>query len=52
MQEMMMLTSLLVQRFDMRFAQGFDSAAWPLGILDRFITTRPNLPVVMTPRAQ
>ncbi len=52
MQEMMMLTSLLVQRFDMRFAQGFDSTAWPLGILDHFITTRPNLPIVMTPRVQ
>lgn len=52
MQEMMMLTSLLVQMFDMRFVEGFDSAAWPLGILDHFITTRPNLPVVMTPRGQ
>ncbi|KAG7447768.1 cytochrome P450, partial [Guyanagaster necrorhizus] len=52
MEEMIMLMSLLVQRFDMRFEEGFDSGAWPLGILDYFVMTQLRLPVVMTLRAQ
>jgi len=44
-QEMAMLTCLLLSRFDLEFAPGFDTAAWPLQLRDHFITTRGPLMV-------
>ncbi|KAJ7231273.1 cytochrome P450 [Mycena haematopus] len=48
--EMLMVLSALFKSFDMRFADGFDSEAWPMGMQDFFVVTRGPLRVDLTPR--
>ncbi|KAF9026922.1 cytochrome P450, partial [Hymenopellis radicata] len=50
LREMLTLTVSLLQRYDIRFAPGFDYREWPRGVHDYYITTRPPLLVVFTPR--
>ena len=48
--EMLMIMSMLVQTFDMRFADGFDWARWPASYQDYFVSSRGPLLVKLTPR--
>ncbi|KAJ6460899.1 high nitrogen upregulated cytochrome P450 monooxygenase 2 [Mycena sanguinolenta] len=48
--EMLMVLSALFKTFDMRFADGFDSEAWPTGMQDFFVVSRGPLLVNLTPR--
>ncbi|KAJ7681748.1 cytochrome P450 [Mycena rosella] len=48
--QLMMVTSLLLKSFNLRFAVGFDSEAWPGHIRDYFVATRGPLLVDLTPR--
>ncbi|KAJ7461561.1 cytochrome P450 [Mycena latifolia] len=48
--ELLMMVSLLLKSFRLRFADGFDSAAWPGLIHDYFVTTRAPLLVNLDPR--
>ncbi|KAL4259956.1 Cytochrome P450 superfamily protein [Pleurotus pulmonarius] len=48
--EIMMLSSLLIQTFDMRFEEGFDPSTWEEKLHDHLVLTRAPLPVVLTPR--
>lgn len=50
LREMLTLTVSLLRRYDIRFAPGFDYRAWPRGVRDYYITTRPPLYVVFTLR--
>ena len=49
--EMRMVVALLVQKFDMRFADGYDSRKWEENLEDWFIVKTGELPVVLSPRA-
>lgn len=49
-QEMLMVVSVLLQRFDFRLNDGFDAEAWPLLLRDYFVLTKGPLPVILTPR--
>lgn len=49
--EMMMTISLLMQKLDFRFADGFDWEAWPRKLKDYFVYSREPLMVMATPRA-
>lgn len=49
-QEMMTIVSLLIQKFELRFAQGFDHEGWPDRLLDYLVTVRSPLMVELTPR--
>jgi len=49
-QEMLMVASLLLQKFDMRFADGYSSEKWTEELHDWFVMTRGTLSVVLTPR--
>ena len=48
--EMLMLVSLLLQRFQFRFAEGFDADEWPRTVRDHFVTTRGPLMVTVSAR--
>ncbi|KAJ8502816.1 hypothetical protein ONZ45_g11411 [Pleurotus djamor] len=48
--EIMMVTSLLLQTFDLRFADGFDPTGWEEQLHDHLVLTRAPLPVVLTRR--
>ncbi|KAF7337934.1 hypothetical protein MVEN_02016700 [Mycena venus] len=48
--ELFMVLSALFKSFEMRFADGFDAEAWPLGMQDFFVVTRGPLRVTLTPR--
>ncbi|KAF7363917.1 hypothetical protein MSAN_01049800 [Mycena sanguinolenta] len=48
--ELLMVLSVLFKSFEMRFADGFDAAAWPVGMQDFFVLTRGPLRVNLTPR--
>jgi cytochrome P450 len=48
--EIFMVLSLLFKSFDLRFAEGFDSDAWPKNMQDFFVLTRGPLLVNLTPR--
>ncbi|KAF7377786.1 hypothetical protein MSAN_00202000 [Mycena sanguinolenta] len=48
--EMLMVLSALFKSFDMRFADGFDSEAWPMGMQDFFVASRGPLLVNLIPR--
>ncbi|CDO73447.1 hypothetical protein BN946_scf185013.g82 [Trametes cinnabarina] len=50
MQEMRMVVTLMMQRLDMRLADGFDPAAYEGKLLDYLILSRPPLPVIVMPR--
>ncbi|KAH9918659.1 cytochrome P450 [Fomitopsis serialis] len=51
MQMRIMLASLL-QAFDMRFPEGYDSRQWLDSLKDSFVTTRGSLPVILTRRSK
>ncbi|KAF8205448.1 cytochrome P450 [Mycena galopus ATCC 62051] len=48
--ELIMVLSLLFKSFDLKFADGFDSEAWPMSLEDRFVTFRGPLHVNLVPR--
>ncbi|KAJ7306273.1 high nitrogen upregulated cytochrome P450 monooxygenase 2 [Mycena albidolilacea] len=48
--ELFTVLVVLFKSFDLRFADGFDSEAWPKGLRDFFVVTRPPLCVNLTPR--
>ncbi|KAF8205675.1 cytochrome P450, partial [Mycena galopus ATCC 62051] len=48
--ELLMVLSVLFKSFDIRFADGFDSEAWPMSMQDFFVVTRGPLRVNLTPR--
>ncbi|KAI0643598.1 high nitrogen upregulated cytochrome P450 monooxygenase 2, partial [Trametes meyenii] len=50
LQEMRMLVAQLVQRFEMRFADGWDPSSYEDGLEDWFTIQKPPLRVVLTPR--
>jgi len=45
-----MVICVLMQKFDMRFEDGFDVKSWEVDMLDYFVTIKGKLPVVLTPR--
>lgn len=49
--EMRMVVALMLQRFEMRFADGYDPRKWEAGLEDYFIVMNGKLPVVLTSRA-
>ncbi|KAJ6618900.1 cytochrome P450 [Mycena sp. CBHHK59/15] len=49
--ELLMVISLLLKTFDMRFADGFESDAWPNQIHDHFVVTHGPMLVNLTPRS-
>ncbi|KAF7344408.1 hypothetical protein MSAN_01922000 [Mycena sanguinolenta] len=48
--ELLMVLSILFKSFELRFADGFDSEAWPLTLKDHFLVTRGPLCVNLVPR--
>ncbi|KAG6907279.1 hypothetical protein DXG01_009584 [Tephrocybe rancida] len=48
--EMRMLVCLLVQRYEMRFEEGYDATRWEEDMSDYFVMMKGRLPVVLTPR--
>ena len=51
MAEMRVVTALLMQRFDIRFAPGYDASRWTREMIDLFVMKPSELPVIITPRA-
>ena len=49
--EMRMVVALLLQKFEMRFADGFDTKMWEEHLEDFFVLSNGKLPVVLTTRA-
>ncbi|KAJ7709643.1 cytochrome P450 [Mycena rosella] len=49
-QEISMVACLLLSRLELRFAPGFDAAAWPQQLYDHFITTKGPLMVSVKKR--
>lgn len=49
--EMMMVVSALMQRFDFEFSDGFHSKGWPKTVRDYFVTVRGSLHVKLRARA-
>jgi hypothetical protein len=50
MVEMRMVIALLVQRFEMRFADGYDPAEWERKLEEWFLLVTGELPVVFERR--
>ncbi|CDO71115.1 hypothetical protein BN946_scf184844.g119 [Trametes cinnabarina] len=50
MQEMRTVVCALLQKFDLRLHEGWDAREYDRGFLDYFVTTRPDVPVVLRPR--
>lgn len=48
--EMRMLVCLMVQRFDFRFADGYDPKQWSADMMDYLVTFKGKLPTVLTSR--
>lgn len=48
--EILMASSILFKSFDLQFADGFDSDAWPKSMRDFFVFTRGPFLVNLTPR--
>ncbi|GLB42458.1 putative high nitrogen upregulated cytochrome P450 monooxygenase 2 [Lyophyllum shimeji] len=48
--EMMMVASAIVQKFDLRYADGFDGTSWLGNLHDHFTTKRGPLLVTLAPR--
>ncbi len=46
--EMRMVVTLLMQKFDMRFAEGYDSRKWEENLEDWFVIKTGELPVVLS----
>ncbi|KAI0652507.1 high nitrogen upregulated cytochrome P450 monooxygenase 2 [Trametes meyenii] len=52
LQEMRMVVTLMIQKLEMRLADGFIPAAYEDNLSDYLILSRPPLPVVVKPRQQ
>ena len=52
MQEMRTLVCCLMQRLELRFADGYDAGRWGRDLKDFFVSVRGELPVVVVPRAR
>ncbi|KAI0354613.1 high nitrogen upregulated cytochrome P450 monooxygenase 2 [Trametes cingulata] len=50
LQEMRMVVTLMMQKLDVRLADGFDAASYEQSLLNYLILSRPPLPVVVKPR--
>ncbi|KAL4062216.1 cytochrome P450 [Scleroderma citrinum] len=50
MQEMRTLVCCVMQRLEMRFADGYDTKRWERDLKDFFVSVRGELPVVVVPR--
>ncbi|KZP14951.1 cytochrome P450 [Athelia psychrophila] len=50
LQEIRAVVCLVLQAFDMRFAEGYDAQRWEEEIEDRLVSHTGELPVVLTPR--
>lgn len=50
LQEMMTIVSLLMQKFELRFAEGFDHEGWQGRLLDYMVTVRSPLLVELIVR--
>ncbi|KAI0922959.1 hypothetical protein AcV5_009816 [Taiwanofungus camphoratus] len=50
--DMMMVVSLLLQRFELSLADGYNPAGWPDQLHDHFVLTRGSLWVKLRPRQQ
>ena len=48
--EMRMVVTLLLQRFEMRFADGFDARMWEQHLEDFYVLANGELPVILTAR--
>ncbi|KAG5640790.1 hypothetical protein DXG03_007187 [Asterophora parasitica] len=48
--EMRMVVCLLIQAFEVRFAEGYDTTRWYEDMMDYFVIVKGELPVVLTPR--
>lgn len=48
--EMRMVVALLVQRFDMKFVDGYNPGGWEKAIKDWLVVKLGELPVILTPR--
>lgn len=49
--EMRIVVALLMQRFEMRFSQGYDPSRWEEETEDFYILKTGKLPIILTPRA-
>lgn len=45
-----MVVALLVQRFDMKFVDGYNPGGWEKAIKDWLVVKLGELPVILTPR--
>lgn len=52
MQEMHMLVCCVMQKLELRFADGYDTTRWERDLKDFFVSVRGELPVVVVPRGQ
>jgi hypothetical protein len=50
--ELRTVVSYIVQRFDMKVADGYDLNDWEGRLKDYFILSKGALPVVLTPRVR
>lgn len=48
MSEIRLVISMLVTKFDMTLAKGYDAAQWENQLEDRFVFKRGELPIVLT----
>lgn len=48
--EMRMTVCMIMQKFDIKLADGFHPERWEEDILDFFVMMKGKLPVVLTPR--
>lgn len=48
--EMRMLACVILQKFEIRFADGYDPKRWEEEVLDYFVMVKGKLPVVLTPK--
>jgi len=48
--EMRIVVALLIQRFEMRFMQGYDPSRWEEDTEDFYVLKTGKLPIVLTPR--
>ena len=49
--EMRIVVALLMQKFEMRLADGYDTSLWDKQLRDFFVFETGELPIVLTPRA-
>lgn len=52
MQEMRTLVCCVMQKLELRFADGYDTTRWERDLKDFFVSVRGELPVVVVPRGQ